>query len=225
MSIKVRKKPNEPLQRETVARAALWLVDEVGLDGLTMRRLATQLDIQNPSLYWHFTNKQELLNCMAELMIADAFANLHAAGQSQDWADWLADFARLLRKMMLGHRDGARILAEADLSLSNFLEGIELALEELQDAGFEAGEAAAGVVSVIHFVLGNAFQAQADPLFQQQRNDEKSPHAVELPIDGERFPRVAALLKIIDVLSPAIADAQFEQGLSLLLDGMRANLA
>jgi AcrR family transcriptional regulator len=47
-----------PLQRETVVRAALHLLDEVGLDGLTMRRLAAYLEIQNPSLYWHFTNKQ-----------------------------------------------------------------------------------------------------------------------------------------------------------------------
>lgn len=60
-----------PLQRETVARAALQLLDEVGLDGLTMRRLAAYLDIQNPSLYWHFTKKQELLNCIAVLMIAE----------------------------------------------------------------------------------------------------------------------------------------------------------
>jgi AcrR family transcriptional regulator len=58
-----------PLQRETVARAALQLVDEVGLDGLTTRRLATSLNIQSPTLYWHFTNKQELVNCMAEVMV------------------------------------------------------------------------------------------------------------------------------------------------------------
>ena len=78
-----------PLQRETVVRAALHLLDEVGLDGLTVRRLATYLDIQNPTLYWHFTNKQELLNCMAELMISDAFAELQPLGPDQDWADWL----------------------------------------------------------------------------------------------------------------------------------------
>jgi TetR/AcrR family tetracycline transcriptional repressor len=207
-----------------VARAALHVVDEVGLDALTMRRLAAHLDIQNPSLYWHFTNKQELLNCMAELMLADAFAELHALRQGQDWADWLAGFARLFRKMMFGHRDGARILAEADMSLTRFLEGLELALEVLQDAGFDATEAAVAVVTVIHFVLGHAFQAQADPLFQHAESDN-SRHTPEFPIDGERFPRVAAFLHSIDVLSPATADAQFEEGLSLILDGLRAKLA
>ncbi len=96
-----------------------------------MRLLAAYLDIQNPSLYWHFTNKQELLNCMADLMIAEAFTELQSPEPAQDWADWLAAWARRLRKMMLAHRDGARVLAEADLSLNNFFEGIELALDIL----------------------------------------------------------------------------------------------
>jgi TetR/AcrR family tetracycline transcriptional repressor len=190
-----------------------------------MRRLATFLDIQNPSLYWHFTNKQELLNCMAELMIADAFADLHPAGEGQDWAEWLAEFARLIRKMMLGHRDGARILAEADLSLTNLSEGIELALEVLQNAGFDGREAMAGVMAAIQFVLGSAFQAQADPFLRQHRHDARRPQLLEPPFDGDRFPRIAALLHTIDVLSPTAADAMFEERLSLILGGLRANLA
>lgn len=214
-----------PLQRETVAHAALHLLDEVGLDGLTMRRLAAYLDIQNPSLYWHFTNKQELLNYMAELMIADAFAELRHPGPEWDWADWLADFARRFRRTMLAHRDGARVLAEADVSLSNFFEGIELALDVLQNAGFDGSTGAAGVITVIHFILGNVFEAQADPSSLRDGEDEKSPRPLSLPVDRERFPRIAAFLLSTDVLSSAEADEWFEAGLSLILEGLRANLA
>jgi TetR/AcrR family tetracycline transcriptional repressor len=200
-------------------------LDEVGLDGLTMRRLAADLDIQNQSLYWHFTNKQELLNCMAELMIADAFAELRHPGPEQDWSEWLAVFARRFRRTMLAHRDGARVLAEADLSLSNFFVGFELALDVLQHAGFDESTAAAGVITVIHFILGNVFQAQADPSSLLYEEDEKSSHAPTLPFDGERFPRIAAFLHTTDVLSLVSVDAWFEKGLSLILDGLRANLA
>lgn len=214
-----------PLQRETVARAALHVVDEVGLDGLTMRRLAADLEIQNQSLYWHFTNKQELLNCMAELMIAEAFAELHHPGSEQDWAEWLAGFARRFRSTMLAHRDGARILAEADVSLSDFFGGIELALDVLQHAGFEESTAAAGVITVIHFILGNVFEAQADPSSRLDGAGEKSPHAPIPPFDGARFPRIAAFLHSSDMLSSVSASARFEKGLSLILDGLRAHLA
>jgi TetR/AcrR family tetracycline transcriptional repressor len=40
-----------PLERETVARAALAELDKVGLDGLTVRRIAEALGVQNPALY------------------------------------------------------------------------------------------------------------------------------------------------------------------------------
>jgi TetR/AcrR family tetracycline transcriptional repressor len=200
-------------------------VDEVGLDGLTMRRLAADLDIQNQSLYWHFTNKQQLLNCMAELMIADAFAELQHPEQDQEWSEWLAAFARRFRRTMLAHRDGARVLAEADLSPSNFFEGLELALDVLQQAGFDGSTATAGVITVIHFILGNVFQAQADPSSLLYEEDGKSPHTPMLPFDGERFPRIAAFLHTTDVLSLVSVDAWFEKGLSLILDGLHANLA
>ena len=213
-----------PLQRETVVRAALHLLDEVGLDGLTVRRLAAYLDIQNPTLYWHFTNKQELLNCMAELIIADAFAELQPAEPDQDWADWLAEFAHLLRRMTLAHRDGARMLAEADLSLSNFFVGIELALDVLQTAGFVGHKAAAGVIAVLHYVLGNTFEEQADPSSLQVTQSAKRPNAKWPSVASERFPRLAALRNADDFPS-ASTDAWFVEGLSVILDGLRASLA
>ncbi len=214
-----------PLQRETVARAALRLLDEVGLDGLTMRRLAAYLDIQNPSLYWHFTNKQELLNCMAGLMIAEAFTELQSPEPEQDWADWLAAWARRLRQAMLAHRDGARVLAEADLLLNDFFEGIELALDVLQHAGFDGSRAASGVITVLHYVMGAVFELQADPSFFAYRKGEESPRAMRPPVDEERFPRIVAFFHRVEVLSSVPAEAWFEEGLSLLLDGLRANLA
>lgn len=214
-----------PLQREMVARAALRLLDEVGLDGLTMRRLAAYLDIQNPSLYWHFTNKQELLNCMAELMIAEAFTELQSPEPTQDWADWLAALAHRLRKTMLAHRDGARVLAEADLSLNDFFEGIELALNILQHAGFDASTAVTGVITVIHYVMGAVFEFQADPSFFAYRKGEESTHSMMPPVDEKRFPRIVAFFHSAEVLSSASADTWFEEGLFLLLDGLRVNLA
>jgi TetR/AcrR family tetracycline transcriptional repressor len=218
-------KPNAPLHRETVARAALHVLDEVGLDGLTMRRLAAELDIQNPSLYNHFTSKQELLNYMAALMFADGFADLHPLGLDQDWADWLAEYARLLRRLMRAHRDGARILAEADLSLSNFIVGFELVLEGLHKVGFDARTAAAGVVAITNYVLGNTFEAQADPAALHAGKDDTRLSPMMPAIDEARFPQIAALLHTTDVLSPASADMIFEAGLSLILDGLRTKLA
>ena len=54
------------LQPNTVIRAALDLLNEVGVDGLTTRKLAERLGVQQPALYWHFRNKRALLDALAE---------------------------------------------------------------------------------------------------------------------------------------------------------------
>jgi TetR/AcrR family transcriptional regulator, tetracycline repressor protein len=213
-----------PLQRETVVHAALHVVDEVGLDGLTVRRLAASLEIQNQSLYWHFTNKQELLNCMAELMITDAFAELRHPGPEEGWADWLAAFARRFRKTLLAHRDGARILAEADLSLSHFLEYLDVALDVLLNVGFAGNTAVAGMIAVVHYILGNVLEAQSDPSALKPGEGEQNPHAWRHSLDEKRVARIAAFFPSTDLLSPTAVEARFEVGLSLILDGLRANL-
>jgi AcrR family transcriptional regulator len=58
------------LQPNTVIRAALDLLNEVGVDGLTTRKLAERLGVQQPALYWHFRNKRALLDALAEAMLA-----------------------------------------------------------------------------------------------------------------------------------------------------------
>jgi TetR/AcrR family tetracycline transcriptional repressor len=213
-----------PLQRETVARAALRLVDEVGLDGLTTRRLATYLDIQSPSLYWHFTNKQELVNCMAEVMVADALADLHPPETNQDWATWLAEYARLVRRMELSHRDGARIVAEADLTLGSFGSSADLAVRVLHDAGFAPQSALVCVVTMVNYVLGNAFEIQAEPSHTPLDGGSRRSVPLQSPvIDPKRFPTLA---HFVDESSIPLAahEEWFEEGLRLLLNGMRVAL-
>jgi len=56
--------PRTPLDRKRVADTALKLLNEVGLDGLTLRAIAKELDVKAPALYWHFKDKQALLDEM-----------------------------------------------------------------------------------------------------------------------------------------------------------------
>ena len=58
--------------RDDVIQTAIQLLQEVGLDGLTLRRLATELGISAPTLYWHVKDKRELLDLMSEAMVRQA---------------------------------------------------------------------------------------------------------------------------------------------------------
>src|ERR1700755_2811951 len=63
-----------PVTRERIVAVALELLDEAGLDGLTLRRLAERLGIRAPTLYWHVRNKRELLDLLAGAILEAALA-------------------------------------------------------------------------------------------------------------------------------------------------------
>ncbi len=95
------------LQPNTVIRAALDLLNEVGVDGLTTRKLAERLGVQQPALYWHFRNKRALLHALAEAMLAEN--HTHSVPRADDdWRSFLIGNARSFRRALLAYRDGAR---------------------------------------------------------------------------------------------------------------------
>lgn len=63
-----------PLQREAIIASTRALIAEVGLDGLTLRHLASHLGVTAPALYGHVENKADLLRALAE----DEFGRLQA---------------------------------------------------------------------------------------------------------------------------------------------------
>ncbi|NUR26427.1 MAG: TetR family transcriptional regulator, partial [Catenulispora sp.] len=99
------------LDRKTVISAAMRLLAESGLDGLSLRNVASELGVRPGALYWHFANKQELLDQMAATLMAGPLAELVRPGPGQDWQAWLGARARAFREAVLAVRDGARLVA------------------------------------------------------------------------------------------------------------------
>src|SRR5262249_50116230 len=97
------------LDRERVIRTALGLLNKVGLERLTLRRIARELSVQAPALYWHFKNKQELLDEMATMMFNDLLSGETPFSSDGPWAESMAGSMRALRRMLLGYRDGAKV--------------------------------------------------------------------------------------------------------------------
>lgn len=134
--------------RDGVARAALVLLDEVGLADLSMRRIAGRLDVQPSALYWHFASKQALL---AEL------ADRITAGIPHGDASVL-DTARGIRDALFAYRDGAELV----LSTYALRLGSSSAQTAVHDAlvteGADAPEQRAA--AIMHFILGHATLVQ-----------------------------------------------------------------
>lgn len=96
-----------PLSRESISRQGLAILDEYGLADVTMRRVASALGVAPGALYWHISNKQELIAGIATLIIAPLIdAPPHAAPSP-------AALCAKLRETLLRHRDGAEVVTTA----------------------------------------------------------------------------------------------------------------
>jgi TetR/AcrR family tetracycline transcriptional repressor len=201
------------LEPHAVVHAALQVLDEAGLEGLSIRAIAERVGVRGPALYWHFRDKQALLDEMAEAMLADRADQLRRPAEGEPWWDWLAETARWLRRAVVSHRDGSRVFAGVTLpSVPTFLYLQDLAIGVLHDAGFSWEQALQGVVSLHVYVVGATIEEQSMP----------SPAVIQrfegvFP-DADRNPSLAAAFAQFDW----DADAGFEHGLGLILAGLRA---
>ncbi|WP_300393952.1 TetR/AcrR family transcriptional regulator C-terminal domain-containing protein [Henriciella sp.] len=149
-----------PLNRERIVDAALALLDEVGLDKLSTRRLADQLGIRNASLYWHFRNKDALLDAMTASLYKSAVTEPDVDNPDFDWVEWAAESARSIRRTALAKRDGATIMARPRPIEPEMHRKIERNIFVLEDAGLSRMDAESALQTLRRFAVGSALQEQ-----------------------------------------------------------------
>jgi TetR/AcrR family transcriptional regulator, tetracycline repressor protein len=199
------------IDKQRAVSVALRLLDARGLEQLTLRRIAGELGVQAPALYWHFANKRALLDHMTDQMLAAEAANLGRPEPSLPWWQWLAQTARALRRGLLAHRDGAQIALGADLnraqSLGVFVERIT---DVLHSAGFDLRDASRAAGALMWFVVGRTVEEQSQP----------DAEAVRALTDSGRFPTVARAMAVRKQQGDS-SDEAFEYSLTIMLTGLR----
>jgi TetR/AcrR family tetracycline transcriptional repressor len=203
------------LQRDAVIRTALDLLDEVGIDGLSTRRLAERLGVQSPALYWHFRNKRALLDAMAAAMMEEAGMR-QPVEPGADWREWVAEDARRFRRALLSRRDGARLHAGTRPEPAEFA-AVESETALLRAQGLSPADALRAEIAIGRYVVGWVLEEQADAADAAEREGERMAAA-----DLAAYPTLAEGMAAVRDADP---DAAFDYGLDLLLDGIAARLA
>ena len=206
------------LTQEQVVKRAVDLMAEAGLEALTLRRLATDLGVSAPTLYWHVRNKRELLDLMAEALVARA-GRTTAPAPGQPWQEWLAERARLQFQALVSHRDAALVVA-GNRPTEATLPDVEEVLASLVAAGFPAAEALRVVLSIGNYVIGCAVERQAEEA--RSADPERDARLLE---QAAELPNLRAAMVGLNEPGPGAGDASFEYGLALLISGARANHA
>jgi TetR/AcrR family tetracycline transcriptional repressor len=139
-------------------------LEEDGLDSVSMRRLADRLGVQAPALYWHVSDKAELLGLMAREIYAEAFETMPNAS---NWREWLQLYGMTLRRTYAKHRDGARLCAVATpASAVDPVTHANHVAAPLMSLGLGKREALSFQASVISLTIGWATFEANGPMHQ-----------------------------------------------------------
>lgn len=210
------------LSRERVLSTALKIIDEDGVEGLSMRGLGRVLDCDPMSLYHYAANKTALLDSVAEMVISE----LKIDTNDMDWAGQLRSVARDFRQLALDHPHVVPLLVTRALATPlglrplGTLRPLEASLELLTRAGFTAIDA----LYVYRYFFGFLYGHILHELQELVVNHEESDALLRLGL--QRLP--VREFPLMRSLAPVLADydgpAELERGVGILLAGLESQL-
>ncbi|MER8182250.1 TetR/AcrR family transcriptional regulator C-terminal domain-containing protein [Kitasatospora sp. NPDC094015] len=210
--------PQPGLTRESIALAALRVLERDGIDGLSMRKVAADLGVKAASLYWHVRNKEELLDLLSDAQMADAVP----PPREGPWREQLRSFGELHRQYLLGKRDAAKVAAGRLAPGPHILRLMEDHLGRLRAAGFSPADAALANHLLGVYVQGFVLQEQAPLSAAEAMGAGRLAAATAVgdqlrALPPAQFPHLVALAG--EITEPTM-DQRFSFGLERLLDGL-----
>lgn len=211
-------KARAPLDRELVVVTALRLLNREGFEGLTLRKLAKELRVQAPALYWHFKNKQELLDEMATHVYREGFRQSRMTADLT-WQEWCRRIGAMERQLLLKYRDGAKMFSGTYLTDATMYEAMERSLEKLSAEGFSLAGALHALSTIHCYVVGFTIEEQAVWPKPGKRDARYAPERRSARMDKEKFP--LALKAGEELFSDP--ERRFMLGLDAVLKGLEAS--
>jgi AcrR family transcriptional regulator len=220
-------KQRAPLSKELIVETALRVAVAEGLDAVTVRRIAEELDTGSASLYTHIAGKEELFELVLDLAAAEVTV---PPPDPEHWIGQVREVGWKIYRVLCAHNDVARIALGVIPTGPNMLRIAEGLLDIMIGGGVPVQTAAWTIDRLLLYIAADAYQGA---LFLAHRAPEQSvpEYAVQFlgeirdfyaALPADRFPHTSGNAK---TLTTGGGDERFDYGLSLLLDGLAARLA
>lgn len=203
-------RPREPLlSRERIVAEATRLIDAEGLPAASTRRIAKELGVQSPSLYNHFRTKEELLDAVADVIMAQVDTSVFGA---HAWPEALRRWARSYRAALAAHPNIVPHLVQGPGRRPAALAMADAVYGALVDGGWPRAEATRIGAMMRYFVAGSSLGSFAQGFINDTR------------IYADHYPHLdqAHLLR---EHREEIDSGAFELGLDVLVDGLTRHFA
>jgi len=212
--------PRVRLNRDRVLQAAVGLADQVGIEALSMRRLAEELGVVPMALYKHVANKDELLDGMVEVIVAE----IDPPAQGAEWKTAVRLRVLSARQMLLRHPWARSVLESRTTHTPTVLDYLESTIGMFLAGGFSAD-----LTHHVMHALGSRMWGFTQELFDASADPARPPadpamQAAQIQAMAERYPQILQISSAAAHDDSVVAHGcddrfEFEFALDLLLDG------
>ena len=202
--------------RRQVQEAALALVDEHGVDGLSMRRLAGALGTGPMTLYNHVSDRQDLERLVVDAVLGQARP---PAARPGDWRAGVEEAAVAMWEAVRAHPHAVPLILTRRSTSTAVHDIAEALLAALAGSGRTGRDLLVAFRAVTAFVTGSIQVELAGPLATAA--DERAADVIARmsALPGDRYPH---LVDIAHAAAGSDAAAEFREGLRCLLAGLDA---
>lgn len=215
-----------PLNRERVLTAAVHLADREGIEALTMRHLGQELGVEAMSLYNHIANKEDLLDGVVEMLVAEInerVASVPPVVDADDWKRAMRERILIARSVLVSHSWAPSVIESRTGMTPTLIGYYDALLGLLLEGGFsyDLGHHA------MH-ALGSRALGFTQELFAPDEGRSPTMTGESLRQMATTFPNIAGMMQVIahdpaeDSLGWCDDQTEFIFGLDLLLNGLDA---
>ena len=200
------------LSRDSYLDAALDIIAEVGVEKLSMRKVADKLGVSAMATYKHFANKEELL-----MAVLDEFITRSDVLPADDlpWDQWVNELAERMYNALSGETSWVPLLGSINIG-PNALQVTAAFVIKLTSSGFSLEDAIESYLTMIHLVIG-AVSIQSSLQGVENAPENLSSSLTQDFVDGlsDGNPEVT------EVLMRVVSKSQIEVSLPKLIDSMQ----
>jgi AcrR family transcriptional regulator len=207
--------PRAPLSRERILRAALELVDERGIDALTMRKLGETLGFEAMSLYNYVASKDDVIDGILDLVLAET----DLPAPEGEWDDAVRASAISVFHSLRDHGWAAGLLMDPDRLRPARLQYMEWLLARLRQGGLSAETTFTAYHVLDAYIFGFAVWLRSHTFTEEQTTQMAAAFADEVTL--EEFPYLREHGEQHFTEGPHREVSAFEFGLDLILDGLK----
>lgn len=201
------------LNSEKIFYTALKMLDEDGIDNLSMRKLGEKLGVKAMSLYNYIQNKDDLFNGIVDII----FKEINVQERTSDWKSDLSVFSCAFREVLIRHPNALSLIATRPIATEVGFGKVEYVLSILNHGGIVDIKALYTLHILIAFITGHGFLESGIINGQVKLTTSEYVKETKHSLDLKQFHYISGLFTKMSLYS---SKEQFDYGLELIIESL-----